>query len=263
VNAMDAELVPIEYVSSLFKEYPLANDLLSEVVAFYRDSLVIRSAAIADDSSRYTLDVDAQHLKFNRAIIKLNTSTNRQAAAACHELLHLQLPLRKFSRIRPLESRPVHPNAETSVTNVVHHDIFKDNFTALGFSLEQFLTRSKESINYKKLARDPRNQTTPYSVLWSWWCIEYLRHYISISHGSKDSGRLADKVAKWGDKAVPKFKQGMALIRQWLSDGKHRQSTEYAVAMQKLFDIIQLPKITGFYSLDMDSNNQIILRAAQ
>jgi hypothetical protein len=87
---MDAELVPIEYVSSLFKEYPLANDLLSEVVAFYRDSLVIRSAAIADDSSRYTLDVDAQHLKFNRAIIKLNTSTNRQAAAACHELLHLQ-----------------------------------------------------------------------------------------------------------------------------------------------------------------------------
>jgi hypothetical protein len=38
----------------------------------------------------------------------------------------------------------------------------------------------------------------------------------------------------------------MALIRQWLSDGKHRQSTEYAVAMQKLFDIIQLQKSLGF-----------------
>ncbi len=268
---MDTELVETEYIRSLFKEYPLANNLLDEVVKFYGASLTIRRSVMPDDRSRYALRIDAQHLKFNGAVINLDTSTDRQAAAACHELLHLQLPIRNFPRIRSLYLNSFQEtvslrivSAQISATNVIDHDIFKDDFIKLGFPLGQFLVESPENINYKRVARDARDQTIPPQlnfVNWNWWCIEYLRHYISFAHGLKQSGPLAEKVAQWGIKAVPGFKNGMARIREWIGEGRHRQPTTYPAAIQKLFDIVQIPKISGFYCLERDSKNEIVICA--
>ena len=267
---MDAELIETEYVRSLFKEYPLANNLLDEVIKFYGGSLTIRRRVMADDRSRYMLNIDAQHLRFNGAVINLDTSTDRQAAAACHELLHLQLPIRNFPRIRSLKLTSVQEtvslriiSAQISATNIIDHDIFKDDFSQLGFPLGQFLVASPENINYKKVARDARDQTTPPHlnfVNWNWWCIEYLRHYMSAMHGLKQSESLADKVAKWGVEAVPGFKSAIARIQEWISEGQHRQPTTYPAAIQKLFDIIQIPRISGFFSLECDDKNQIVVR---
>ena len=268
---MDAELIETEYIKSLFKEYPLANNLLDQVIEFYGRSLTIRRSAMADDRSRYTLNIDAQHLKFNGAVINLDTSTDRQAAAACHELLHLQLPIRNFPRIRSLKLNSFQEtvslrivSSQISATNVIDHDIFKDEFVKLGFPLGQFLVASPENINYKKVARGARDQTTPPQlnfVNWNWWCIEYLRHHLSTTHGLKQSESLADKVAKWGVEAVPGFKSGMARIREWISEGQHRQPTTYPVAIQKLFDIIQIPKISGFCCLELGGERQIVVRS--
>lgn len=270
---MDAEVIEPEYIGSLFKEYPLANNLLDQVIKFYGGSLTFRRAVIADDRSRYTLNIDAQHLKFNGAIINLDTSTDRQAAAACHELLHLQLPIRNFPRIRSLNLTSVQEtvslrivSAQISATNVIDHDIFKDDFVKLGFPLGQFLVASPENIKYKGVARDARDQTIPPQlnfVNWNWWCIEYLRHYISMTHGLKQSESLADKVSQWGVKAVPGFKSGMARIREWISEGQHRQPTTYPTAIKKLFDIIQIPRISGFYYLELDDKNHIVVRGLQ
>lgn len=185
----------------------------------------------------------------------------------------MRLPIRNFPRIRSLSLTPIHQSvldfvgkAQTSVTNVVDHDIFKDDFIALGFPIEQFLVKSNEPISYKRVARDARNQTTPSQLkfmIWSWWCIEYLRHYITSFHGQEDCELLAEKVAKWGRRSVPGFERGMARIREWISEGKHRQPTQYAAAMQALFDIIQIPTISGFYVVQLDDNNQIVLREMQ
>jgi len=267
---MDAELIETEYIRSLFKDYPLANNLLDEVIQFYGSSFTIRRAVMADDRSRYTLNVDAQHLKFNGAVINLDTSTDRQAAAACHELLHLQLPIRSFPRIRSLNLTSVQEtvslrivSAQISATNVIDHDIFKDDFVKVGFPLGQLLVASPENINYKKVARDSRDQTIPPQlnfVNWNWWCTEYFRHYMSMTHGLKQSESLVDKVSQWGVKAVPGFKSGMDRMREWISAGQHLQPTTYPAAIRKLFDIIQLPKITGFCVLERDSNNQIVVR---
>jgi hypothetical protein len=272
-SMIDDTLLPRDYVTSLFNDHPLANNLLDEVAGFYRDSLVIRREKNANDMSGYKLDVDAKNLKFNGAIINIDTSTNRVPAAACHELLHLRLPTRNFPRIRSLSLTPIHQSvvdfvvqAQTSVTNVVDHDIFKDDFIALGFPIEQFLVKSNEIISYKRVARDARNQTTPSQLkftIWSWWCIEYLRHYITSFHGQEDCKIIAEKIAKWGVKALPGFGRGMARIREWVSDGKHRQPTQYAAAMRTLFDIIQIPPISGFYAVQLDGDNQVVLHEVQ
>lgn len=270
---MDAEVIDEEYIRSLFRDYPLANNLLDEVIQFYGGSLVFRRAVMADDRSRYTLNIDAQHLKFNGAIINLDTSTDRQAAAACHELLHLQLPIRKFPRIRSLNLTSIQEavslriiSAQITATNVVDHDIFKEDFVRLGLPLGQFLLASPENINYKSVARGARDQTIPPQlnfVNWNWWCIEYLRHYMSMTHGLKQSESLVDKVSQWGVKAVPGFKSGMARIREWISEGQHRQPTTYATAIKKLFEIIQIPRISSFCSLELDDNKQIVVRGSQ
>jgi hypothetical protein len=147
---------------------------------------------------------------------------------------------------------------------VVDHDIFKDDFVKIGFPIREFLVRQKNTPNYRKIAKDRRNKTTPPQlnfVLWSWWLIEYFRHYVSSFHGVEDSKSLAESVAKWGARAIPGIERSMARIQEWVRDGNHRQPNRYPAAMQMLFDVIQLPRISGFYRLDLDSTGQIVPRA--
>lgn len=258
-----------DYLRSLFGNRPVAVSLLDEVTAFYGETLTVRRAKDSDDLSGYGIAVDAPNLKYDHAYLNLNTSTNRVPAAACHELLHLRLAARGFPKIRTLELQPeqaVDPGffnaAVNTVTNAVDHNIFKDDFISMGFPIESFLAKTGRLPDYENEAKNSSPKGTPAQLLffdWIWWSREYISNYFGIGQGVEDAETLTDSVEKWGTVVLPEFRQTVILIRQWARNGLYRQAASYPAAIRQLFEIIQMPPISSFYSLKRDHTGQITL----
>jgi hypothetical protein len=261
----------IEYIRSLFSDHPLATALVDEVASFYRDALTVRRSSATDDLSGYGILVDQEKLEFHGVFFNLNTTTDRVPAAACHELLHLRLRSRGFPLIRSLDLDTVQQAipadvfgaTANTIQNVIDHDIFKDDFVAMGFPIEQFLAKSNDNPDYEIEAKNSRFKATPSQLqftYWMWWSREYLIQFAGIEQGVKNSESLAEAVEQWGTQVLPGFRQTIILIRQWLKTGRHRQVESYPAALRNLFDIMQIPPISSFYSLKLANSGQITIQ---
>ena len=261
----------IEYIRSLFSDHPLATALADQVASFYRDALTVRRSSATDDISGYGISVDQEKLEFHGAFINLNTTTDRVPAAACHELLHLRLRSRGFPLIRSLDLDTVQRAipadvfiaTANTIQNVIDHDIFKDDFVAMGFPIEQFLAKPTSYPDYELEAKNSRFNATPLRLqftYWMWWSREYFIQYAGIEQGVENSESLAQAVEKCGSEVLPGFRQTIVLIRQWLKSGRHRQAESYPAALRNLFDIMQIPSISTFYSLKLANSGQIAVQ---
>jgi hypothetical protein len=126
------------------------------------------------------------------------------------------------------------------------------DFVTLGHSIDSFITPTTAKVGvYEREAKKFQkiHRATPQVFLWSfytWWSIEYLRHFISIEHGLRDAQKLANNVLVWGDKALPEFGSVAKKIREWIARGEHRDPESYVPALQQLLALIQMPRASSF-----------------
>ena len=138
------------FVADLFRQHPPALDLLNEVVSFFGTSLqVLATETEGEDTSNYVINIDTGNLIYHDASIFLNTRSNRVPAAACHELLHLQLFTKQLPSARGIELGPEWGDLRrdvafffATVNNAVHHEIFLADFLRIGFPLNEFVVPS-------------------------------------------------------------------------------------------------------------------------
>ncbi len=249
------------YIERLFARSPGCTDLLNDMRAFYGPRLVFRYNRRISGRSSFYIDADMRKLVFNSAIISLNITSNRVLPAAAHELLHLQLRRLTFPLIRSVDLDDIHMRVSGDVvdkinktTNVIEHQIFVNDFTVMGFALSEFLAAENDSDNYEEHSKegDFKSLNDRFKwIVWSWWALEFLRHYISMSHGRTAAKTLAQSAAHWGTKACgPEFGVCVEQIRQWIMVERYRSPEGYAPALSSLFALMQLPPITSFCVLE-------------
>ena len=253
-------MTPTEYLDHIFAEFPPAQKLLREVRDFYGPVLRIELTDNPNGVSGYGIDLGQQTLCVSDAVIRLNTTTDRIAAAATHELLHLVQPIRGFNVICTLSPGPFHrkqmAHVQTvlhKIENIIHHDIFLDEFLATGLPLSQFMVEGRRVIpKYKAEARSYRGTVLTKATAWyawSWWMFEFLNNHIAIRHGDQEAQAYAGSTEKFGSRVLPKFKHETKRIREWVAAGKHRQPDSYMDAIRSLIGLLHLPRVQTFGSL--------------
>jgi hypothetical protein len=257
-------MLPPDYIDQLFRDFSPGLALLARVRAFYGASFRINLHNEPDGVSHFAIETGGPSLKFEGAIIDLNTTTDRVKAAAMHELLHLSLPIRGFPAVNAMT---VTPSATQTVydddirqldevlrktVNIVQHDIFVEEFVASGLPLQQFLAPRSIQPKYASHVRENRGKELIPNRAWlaySWWLYEYLNNYISIRHGDKRAGRYAGRTIKFGSQLLPDFGQKAAQIRAWVARGKHLSAETYPEAMREIFLLMDYPLIPIFCTL--------------
>jgi hypothetical protein len=263
-------MIPLADIRRLLADLPGALALLDEVSAFYGDRLAFSAGSPDSLVSTYALDCDAERLRFSSARVILASGSSRQAAAAVHELLHLRLPTRSYPRVRSLEMNQMHQSVAGDlaeglgkVLNVVDHDIFVADFVSTGLALSDFLGPVGQDPNYKRTWQEMERKHTPQPLMfywWFWWTLEYVRHYISIEHGVPTAEKSAEKVEKWGSKALRGFSSETKNLRNWIKVGRHKDAATYADSIRELLQIMQMPPPT-FYTVHKSPTGVIQLAA--
>ena len=248
-----------DYLDKLFVECAQGAKLLADIREFYGSTFKFSVQENLSGTSHFVIDTGAETLRFREASIRLNTSTNRIKAAAIHEALHLSLPTRRFNVIHAITLRPEHApdfaridETIRKTVNIVQHDIFVNEFVAMGFPLSEFIVRRPTAPRYAEEAKSFRGKVLIPDhawIAWSWWAFEYFNNYLSIKHGDDSAELLAQNAATWGSRVLPGFQRKAEEIRDWAADQRHQQPETYMDALRRLFEIMQLPANLQFCSL--------------
>jgi hypothetical protein len=256
-----SSLVALEpsFFETLLADYPAGLALFHDLQRFYGTSLRLTGGETQKGTSTYRIDAGQSSPVFREASITLNTTGNRVPAAAIHEMLHLRQPLKGFPLARTLELSVYQQGAASDIentltrtTNVVDHDIFAHDFIAMGFPIESFLMQGRLQFDvYKNQSKKliKRRHSIDDAFMWTfynWWSLEYLRHFISIEHGTLKSQQLATNVELWGVRALPDFGDIAHRIRRWVSIGRHRGAKSYQSALDELLALMRMPPISSF-----------------
>jgi hypothetical protein len=247
-------------ISSKLLGYPVAQRLLQEVYEFYGHSLsYIESRYFT--STIFTIHLQHEPVALKSAEIQLQLGTDLLAEPLAHELLHLRLPRLGFPLVEVVEV-PLHLNDYARdflemchwVVNLVQHEINFGSFTALGFDPAHFLAKAKEPIDYGKFLNPEFHNAYPEEVDFPWWCIEYLRHAFTASHGGSEEHLLyARDTLDWGSRLYPELKPVTDEISGWFQKGVFKDPGQYPREVNFLLRLMRIPQFTGWVLLQPSS----------
>ncbi|MCW5784038.1 MAG: hypothetical protein KIT39_12065 [Nitrospirales bacterium] len=247
-------------ILSKLRENPLAQKMAKGVYEFYGDFLTYAESQEAL-SSKFRFDIQHEPIiSFKTASILLRLGTGREAEALVHELLHLQLPIQGFSLIEgaeisdeiPEESSKAFVDMYGPIQNLVHHEINIGNFKALGYLKRDFLgSASPPPFDYKRKVLNTLPHSYDWHIGFSWWCLEYFRHWISLRHGrSLEVNNHAKDALQWGSEVHPTLKQAAEGMMEWVKFGEFKNSSQYVDQVNNLLEIMKIPKVTKWVLLE-------------
>ncbi|HBP89778.1 MAG TPA: hypothetical protein PKK23_17620 [Nitrospirales bacterium] len=239
-------------ILSRVRENHLAQKLAKEIFEFYGEFLTY-SESTETLTSEFCFDI--QHEPFillEGARIVLKIDGGREAEALAHELLHLQLPIRGFPLIEGAEipdgmteeAAEVFMDRYIKLQNLIHHELNIANFKELGYLKRHFLCGfSPPQVDYKALVNAPQE--------FSWWCLEFFRHWITLRHGqSLNVGMHANDALQWGSEQHPILKQAAEGMMEWVKFGEFKNSGHYVKQVNNLLEIMKIPKVTQWAFLE-------------
>jgi hypothetical protein len=238
----------------------LAKDLAKEVYNFYGEFLTY-SESRESLSSTYNFDFQHEPSTLLKGVkIHLQIDTGREPEALAHGLLYLQLPIRGFPvlveneipNMMPEESAEFFRDACSRIQNMVGHEIYISNFKALGYLKRHFLAKAAPpSFDYKAMAVNTFPQRYDWEIGFSWWCLEYFRHWISMRHGqSLELQKYANDALEWGSELHPALRQAVDKMMEWVKIGEFKKPGQYIHQINNLMEIMKIPKIKNWALLE-------------
>ncbi len=234
--------------------WPEAKKIAEDVTSFYGDYICYYEN-INFPSSHYEIELSHEPLFFKKASIQLQLCSHRIAEALCHELLHLHLRMRGY----PIGERISIPDeldqyakriikSYSKINNLIEHEINIDMFLELGFNKSDFLGYHSSAPNYQNLALKALPTEGYISEIgFSWWCLEFFRHWISSRHGvGEEASRDAQNALYWGSRVHPELTQATSKIRNLIESGKIKRKGEYSEHVNTLLELMRIPKYTGW-----------------
>ncbi len=246
----------------------LAQSLATVACDFYGDSLQFRESH-GLPSSFYEIGLEHDSIALSHVRVGLQLGTDRVAAALSHEILHISLAMCGY----PLPERvfvpqPLIPYAnhlmgiQSIVSNLVEHELIFRPFLDLRFDKAEFLsqrgpcprTRARSQCSgrpcpaYELLAsRSCGCARYAEAVEFPWWCLEYLRHWLSARHGLDAVASLyADSALRWGSKVYPQLPQTARQMRWLIESGIMRDNRLYPDCVNRLLALMNLPEYSGW-----------------
>jgi hypothetical protein len=251
----------VDYLERLLAAFPPGQRLLAEIREFYGPTFDVTLHENPDGRSRFEIDTGAAKMEFQKALIELNTATDRTVAAAVHELLHLRMPIRGFNPIHAIDLAPRYhaefPRIDKLLrmtVNIVHHDIFVDEFVAAGLPLSHFLCDGSPPARYGEEAKQSRGKVLVPErawIAWSWWSFQFFNCHLSRNHGDEQAERLASSATKWGNRVLPGFDKKTEKIKAWAARGGHKHANTYITAMSELAELMCIPATLKFCVLKL------------
>ena len=236
---------------------PEAAGLAARICDFYGDALQYREDA-ALESSRYAIDLQHEPVALRAVRIELLLGTRRTTEALLHELLHLGIPMQGY----PMGERFWMPDELGSyahyvtsvhpiVGNLLEHELMIDSFLDLGFTKENFLGCLSPPPDYEGLASGVwPTLCCREDIGFSWWCLEYFRHWVSMRHSAEDEAEAyADRALYWGSRVYPGLGRTAKQIRKLIESEALRDSTRYPFHVNELLRFMKLPTLTGWATL--------------
>lgn len=250
------------YKQILSKLYgnPLAQGLVKKVYKFYGNFLNYSESQDAL-TSKYSFDFQHEpSIFFESAHILLKLNTGREPEALTHELLHLDIPIRGYPLIEGTNSDEIsdeilnkYSDFYPKVENLIHHELNIESFKEIGYARKHFLgSLSSPNRDYKSMALNPLPEKLyDYEFGFSWWCLEYFRHWISIRHGnSLEVKKYAEDALHWGCQIHPKLGHAVEDMMNWVKIGEYKNPDRYPYQINTLMEIMKVPKITFFACLE-------------
>jgi len=250
-------------ISSKLLGYPVAQQLLQEVYAFYGHRLsYVESRDFT--STIFTIHLQHDPVALKSAEIQLQLGTELLAEPLAHELLHLRLPTLGFPLVEIVEV-PLYLNGYARdflemghwVVNLVQHEINFRSFIALGFDPGRFLAKAEEPIDYRKILAPKFHNGYPEEVDFPRWCIEYLRHAFTARHGgSGEHLRYARDALDWGSRLYPELRPVTDEMDAWFENGAFKDPRQYPREVNSLLELMRIPKFTGWVILESSESKK-------
>jgi hypothetical protein len=250
-------------ISSKLLGYPVAQRLLQEVYEFYGHSLsYIESRHFT--STLFTLHLQHEPVALKSAEIQLQLGAGLLAEPLAHELLHLRLPALGFPLVERVEV-PLDLNDYAGdflemghwVVNLVQHEMNFNSFTALGFDPGRFLAKVEEPVDYRKFLDSKFPTGYSEEVGFPRWCIEYLRHVFTASHGGGEEHlRYARDALDWGSRLYPELKTVTDEISGWFQRGVFKDPSQYPREVNFLLGLMRIPRFTGWVNLKFSESEK-------
>jgi len=251
-------------ISSRLTGYPLAQQILQEVYDFYGHYL---SYIESEDftSTIFTINLQHEPIALKSAEIQLQLGTDLLAEALAHELLHLRLPMLGFP-LAELIQIPFQLDYFAQdflgmghwVLNLIQHEINFQSFQTLGFDKNYFLCKLAEPIDYREMlfSRLPQEGYVA-EVGFPWWCLEYLKYWMSARHGgSQEYMGYAQDALDWGSQLHPELRHTTAEMHRWFEKGAFKDPHQYPRQINWLLGLMRIPKFTGWVILEFSESKK-------
>lgn len=252
-------IVAKEAIIHRLSDWPKAQALAAEIADFYGDFLKFHENT-AYASSWY--DISLKHkpdlVSLQYACIKLSLSTHHVAEALIHELLHLHVPIRGYPTVEKVSIPYALKNYATNIrdmypkiNNLLEHELNIEIFLRLGFKKSDFFGRFILAPDYQAIAsKATSSQGYVEEIGFPWWCLEYLRHWITTRHGGgAEVARDADNALHWGSKVHPELEETANKITELIESGQIKNPNQYPQQFNSLLQLMKIPKITGWVAI--------------
>jgi hypothetical protein len=238
--------------------------LAAEICEFYGDYLQYYENSSVD-SSHYQIKLQHEPIALQSVHIELQLGTPRIAEALMHELLHLHTRIRgypigeKFSVPYELTKYAgtiigIYPR----IGNLLEHELILEMFLGLGFDKSNFLGCLSPPPDYKKLASTALNSSGyKEEIGFSWWCLEYFRHWVSTRHWVGDEPSIyADYALCWGSKVNPQLKITANKIRALIESGVLTDIKNHHHRVNALLELMKIPVFTEWVTIQTSSDGK-------
>jgi hypothetical protein len=136
------------------------------------------------------------------------------------------------------------------IGNLIEHDLIFEKFTTLGFDRSQFLGYLSPPADYQRMASIVSNSVHWEEVAFSWWCLEYFRHWVSARHWTGDEpGIYADYALYWGSRAHPELKTTARRIRAFIESGALSDRDHHHQHVNELLRLMKIPVLTEWVTI--------------
>ncbi len=266
----NTKLQPKEYRGSAAKDlidcrlsgWPKAQMLAAEICDFYGDYLQYYESS-ALESSHYQIKLQHEPIALQYARVELQLDTPRMAEALMHELLHLSIRMRgypigeKFSIPYELaEYAGTIIDFYPRIGNLLEHELIIEAFLNFGFEKKNFLSCLSPAPDYQEVASTALPSLKE-QIGFSWWCLEYFRHWISIRHWVGDEAQIcADNALYWGSKVHPEIKVIAPKIRGLLEPGALTDIKNHHRHVNTLLALMRIPVFTDWATIQLSSEGR-------
>ncbi len=245
-----------------------ARDFAHGVSTFYGGSLEYLESRIFP-SSTYHIKLVHHPLSLSGVIVRLKLGTDRTIESLGHELLHIALPMRGY----PMPETAFVPDClvpyslhlmrmQSIASNLIEHELIYEDFLHLGFSCSAFISELPKPPDYETVSLAALYSSHVEAVEFPWWCLEYLRHWLSARHGLGTTMDLyADRALFWGSRIYPALKEAALRLRAMIESGEMMERESYPGYANRLLRTMKLPEYSNWVTMMAgDKSGPLIVR---